>query len=97
MYLVDTMLVPSAYIYIARAIALGAKHGRTAGRAREAWHHVQYASKKKPRFHSVPFFFPFQPFRSVPFTSVLTVYRGQTVLALGMNSSAKFTACVGEA
>ena len=37
------------------------------------------------------------PVRSVPFTSVLTVYRGQTVLALGMNSSAKFTACVGEA
>ena len=36
-------------------------------------------------------------FRSVPFTSVLTVCRGQTVLALGMNSSAKFTACVGEA
>ena len=43
--------------------------------------------------------FPF-PFRfsssfccSVPFTSVLTVCRGQTVLALGMNSSAKFTAC----
>ena len=34
---------------------------------------------------------------SVPFTSVLTVYRGQTVLALGVNSSAKFTACVGEA
>ena len=58
---------------------------------------------------SVPFFFQFQPFRSgpfhsgpfrsVPFTSVLvlTVYRGQTVLALGMNSSAKFTACIGEA
>ena len=34
---------------------------------------------------------------SVPFTSVLTVYRGQTVLALGVNLSAKFTACVGEA
>ena len=36
-------------------------------------------------------------FRSFLFTSVLTVCRGQTVLALGMNSSAKFTACVGEA
>ena len=63
--------------------------------------YVQYESKKAP-FRSVPFFFPFQPFRSVPFrsvpfTSVLTVYRGQTVLALGMNSSAKFTACIGEA
>ena len=45
--------------------------------------HVQYESKKVPV--------------SVPFTSVLTVYRGQTVLAPGMNSSAKFTACVGEA
>ena len=61
------------------------------------------SQKKAPfPFCSVPFFFPFQPFRSVsfrsvPFTSVLTVYRGQTVLALGMNSSAKFTACVGEA
>ena len=43
-------------------------------------------------FYSVPFFIPFLPFRSV-----LTVCRGQTVLALGMNSSAKFTACVGEA
>ena len=51
-------------------------------------------------FRSVPFFIPFFPFRSipsVPFTSVLTVCRGQIVLALGMNSSAKFTACVGEA
>ena len=72
--------------------------------------HIQYESKKSPV--SVPFLFPFKPvrsvpFRSVPFTSVpftsvpftyvLTVYREQTVLALGMNSSAKFTACVGEA
>ena len=48
-------------------------------------------------FCSVPFFIPFLPFRSVPFTSVLTVCRGQAVLVLGMNSSAKFTACVGEA
>ena len=61
------------------------------------------SQKKAPfpfRFisRSVPFLFPFQPFRSVPFRSLpLTVYRGQTVLALGMNSSAKFTACVGEA
>ena len=43
----------------------------------------------------VPFYSRFN--RSGPFRSVLTVYRGQTVLALGMNSSAKFTACVGEA
>ena len=51
---------------------------------------------------SVPFRFSsrfnrYGPFRTVPFTSVLTVYREQTVLAPGMNSSAKFTACVGEA
>ena len=54
--------------------------------------HVQYESKKTSRFRSV-----FIPVSTVPFTSVLTVYRGQTVLALGMNSSAKFTACIGEA
>ena len=48
---------------------------------------IQYASKKTSRFRSVFF----------PFTSVLTVYHGQTVLALGVNLSAKFTACVGEA
>ena len=58
---------------------------------------IYSTSLKKSISRSVPFFFPFQPFRSVPFTSVLTVYRRQTVLALGMNSSAKFTACVGEA
>ena len=51
--------------------------------------------KKTFRFGSVPFLFPFN--RSGPFTSVLTVYHGQTVLALGVNLSAKFTACVGEA
>ena len=50
---------------------------------------------------SVPFFFPFQPFRSspfhyIPFSSVLTVYRGQTVSLIGMNLSAKFTVRVGE-
>ena len=57
--------------------------------------------KKKPRFRSVLYPVPFRFYsrfnRSVPFTSVLTVYRGQTVLALCMNSSVKFTACVGEA
>ena len=46
-------------------------------------------------YRSVPF--RSVPYRSVPFTSVLIVYRGQAVLALGMNSSAKFTACIGEA
>ena len=53
-----------------------------------------YSRHQKKLPGSVPFFVTF---RSVPFTSVLTVCRGQTVLALGMNSSAKFTACVGEA
>ena len=60
--------------------------------------YIQYESKKVPfPFRSV--FIPVSTvrFRSVPFTSVLTVYRGQTVLALGMNSSAKFTACIGVA
>ena len=48
-------------------------------------------------FRSVPIWFSFRFCRSVPFTSVLTVCRRQTVLALGMNSPAKFTACDGEA
>ena len=51
------------------------------------------ASKKTSRFRSVPFHFSSRfnrsgPFHTVLFTSVLTVYRGQTVLALGVNSSA---------
>ena len=52
--------------------------------------------KKKFPF---PFRSVFHPVFAVPFRSryVLTVCRGRTVLALGMNSSAKFTACVGEA
>ena len=44
---IDTMLVPSAYIYT--AIALGAKHGRTAGRAREAWYHVGHVHPRSAR------------------------------------------------
>ena len=35
-----------------------------------AYSYVQYESKKSSRFRSVPFFFPFQPFRSVPYRSV---------------------------
>ena len=66
----------------------------------QANHQLSMSQKKLPC--SVPFRFSSRfnrsgPFRTVPFTSVLTVYRGQTVLALGMNSSAKFTVCVGEA
>ena len=55
---------------------------------------VTVGIKKKFPF---PFRFSSRFCRSVPFTSVLTVCHGQTVLALGMNSSAKFTVCVGEA
>ena len=51
-----------------------------------------YSRHQKKIPVSIPFFIPF-----LPFCSVLTVCHGQTVLALGMNSSAKFTACVGEA
>ena len=59
-------------------------------------------------FRSVPFRSVFHPVFSVPFRSVhfrsvhfrsnrFPPAPGQTVLALGMNSSAKFTACVGGA